>query len=412
MPVSRPPPVAEAETSPQDEPSLLNDDDVSLLARLNASDWDQLDDTALEALAERLAMEEMGLPIEENKNKARDDADAIQSEGRVSFKIGVSDPDNAPIPPLEKLDTSMRAAAISFRGLHSTPEELATPEELEKTKTDAGTGAQPVEEITTPASDATISASSSPATLVEDKTTEPHDARMSRPLDQEEAAVLAKRSQSKQGTSQRAPSIKSEQENRTANITWTVRKTDGGSVKVEQQPATNHNSPSYGSATEDDWLKALEKLTGEYDPNGTTLENFSPPRNTGHMVEAAETTDASKENESTQPDLPVMVGDTSTGQSLDTVSSASSFAIEGIPLAIELAEEVAAEYVASEEPSLTQETSELQGPLIHEHAPLGFMPDMVSFANLDLIEAEPDLPSATELLLAKTPTLCSACRAG
>ena len=43
---------------------LLEDEDANLLAKLNASDWDQLDDTALEALAEQLAMEEMGLEAE------------------------------------------------------------------------------------------------------------------------------------------------------------------------------------------------------------------------------------------------------------------------------------------------------------------------------------------------------------
>ncbi|WP_245418207.1 hypothetical protein [Cohaesibacter haloalkalitolerans] len=200
-------------------------------------------------------------------------------------------------------------------------------------------------------------------------------------------------------------------ENKTAATT--VAKTP-----VHEAPSANIPGVHLTAATEDDWERALARLTGEISAQDDSEEEpriFSAPASGG--VIKVETTQASAHAESPL----TKVGDNALHPVVEAIESELSidaFSEEPVdnggdtlaphepvsPRSQLIPDEPAfAEPLPIPHGTLKPETedtlSNTNAPLIHEHAPLGFMPDMISFAGLDLVEAEPDLPSATELLL-------------
>jgi hypothetical protein len=187
---------------------------------------------------------------------------------------------------------------------------------------------------------------------------------------------------------------------------------------VRATPSVNIPGAHLTSATEDDWERALARLTGQISPQDDREEElriFSVPAS-GAVVKV-ETTPASAHAESPLAKVednalhPVV-------EAIESELSIDAFSEEPVdngedtlaqhepvsPRSHLIPDEPAfAEPLPIPHGPLKQETeasaSNTDAPLIHEHAPLGFMPDMISFAGLDLVEAEPDLPSATELLL-------------
>lgn len=171
------------------------------------------------------------------------------------------------------------------------------------------------------------------------------------------------------------------------------------------------------SATEGDWERALARLTGEASPQDSDDEEprvFSVPASSAvnkmDMTSArAESPLAKVEDNALHPVVEAIESELS----IDAFSEETD--VNNGEDALAPHEPVAPRSrLAPDEPTFAEplpiphgtlrpeaevSASNSDASLIHEHAPLGFMPDMISFAGLDLVEAEPDLPSATELLL-------------
>ncbi|WP_319495793.1 DUF2336 domain-containing protein [uncultured Cohaesibacter sp.] len=174
------------------------------------------------------------------------------------------------------------------------------------------------------------------------------------------------------------------------------------------------------SATEDDWERALARLTGDVSPQDEDDDEprvFSVPANTSvakteltPAAAGAASPVATVEDSALHPVVEAIESElsidafseesTSTTKQEDSLAPREPLAPRSqlIPDEPAFVESLPIPRGAIK-PKADTSASDSDAPVIHEHAPLGFMPDMISFAGLDLVEAEPDLPSATELLL-------------
>nr|WP_321457704.1 hypothetical protein [uncultured Cohaesibacter sp.] len=286
---------------------------------------------------------------------------------------------------------------------------------------------------------------------------------LKRPLDEAEEQLLARASQklsSELGHDEpRSPRDTDAQSNKKAQITFTVRKSENSAselatteetaqmnelepktpetVDYREQSVADRTTPQSSSpskdrvnrtvaplsdlsdhltlATEDDWEKALARLTGETAPNtadATGSRVFSAPKST-----LADMSDADLK--------PSPLADTATeglGKVVETIENELS--IEAFSLEAEDDDEwhdikrigtresdqsqpgttIQAEPLPIPPGTALAQTGETTVPEIQEEeksVSSGFMPDMINFSDLGLIEAEPDLPSVTDLLLNK-----------
>ncbi|WP_319529381.1 DUF2336 domain-containing protein [uncultured Cohaesibacter sp.] len=440
----------DAPVATDDASSFLDDNDMALLEQLGGEDWDQLDDDAIEALARSLAVtdlaatEQQGADVapeqpvdmieaapmtaisDEQTFAGLDDADlqalakslaeedlleldtpettSLQGvyqpeffeadindledwdgERRLSFRIGVDDEQNAPIPPLERLDPNSRAATISFRG-----SQMPQEDEID---TVAVAAPEPVASEACAQANFTI-----PAVAI----SEPAHQVAAAPQPQPEQMI----------TPVKPASEKSGE--RKAQITLTIRKrSEDSDQNADITTPERAARVQLSSATEDDWQQALSWLQREVVPYSKTSRTAPAPKQEpakpGAVATAAPAQPTVKSVEIPAEfdvmSLPKMKADLP--QLADATPEAEPIAAD----APEVIEEPVFDAPVAAEPIVVPasaplpniiipaQQSEAQGPLVHEHAPMGFMPDMVSFEGLDLVEAEPDLPSVSDLLL-------------
>ena len=384
--------IEEVETPVAEAEPLIDEDDVALLQKLNSSDWDQLDDAAIEALAEQLALEEMreagvDIPPEaELIDGSGEDSSSFANPNRVFFKIGVHDAENAPIPPLELVDTSGRMATIAFNGQINADEPAPESAAVTAAEADALVQDEPVEDV---ASTETVSSytESNDADLAAETVRAEQETQITA-----DEAIAALKSLSKKV---KAEASKDPQEERKPQITLTLRKKDAPTASGSdgQQLTAKASSVELSSTTENDWMEALSRLQAEYVPEDdkvTPAPSHSALANTAPVQE----TPTKDHQRADMPFEPLMIEEELELPTL-SLNEKNEFPSNGERNRVETPPTWSAATLPAE-PVQTQSQ-----PLIHEHAPMGFMPDMVSFDGLDLIEAEPDLPSATELLLAR-----------
>ncbi len=367
--------------------SSLNDDTIASAAKTLSKDdleraeneavaagkidWSTLDDEAIEALASSLADEDLV------RMEAESMAAAGGPDGRMGFTIGVFDKTNAPIPPLEVKDAVLRPATISFR----------TPD---------GMDAEASEDHTISSQDASDTletkekkaASSVPATKpVADSAPAPAVAAQA-PL-----SVSAKVSAApSEPMVSNAPApvqhsfTTSEQEKRKPQITLTIRK-QTSAERDAQADALLANTPKkveLSSVTEQDWLTALDKLNRDYDSD-------SASRATVGFVETAQVA-------APVPTLRVedLAAPIATPMPVSEKTFVASEAkekrtrIESRPLH--------PDFVAE----LQMDDQPLAQPVKRSSGNMGFAPKVMSLDDLDLVEANPDLPSASELMMGQS----------
>ncbi|PLW76972.1 hypothetical protein C0081_13080 [Cohaesibacter celericrescens] len=392
---------------------FLDSEDIALLEKLGGADWEQLDDEAIEALASSLAIEAI--------------SDAQDNERRFAFTIGANDADNARIPPLEVLDEHTRPATISFVG-----QDRSADDDLAAT-VDAKTGAVPeaqAHELTAtvlePTNDALPAAHVGAGKIdaLDDALVQSQDAlvqtALNRPLDQQEAAVLSEKLQTNpkseptpsQSATKPVDSDKDKTEDRKPQIKLTIRKRTSDVVNKEKTSVTDAlPSIELCSATEDDWHKALDRLNRDFDP-------LSAERATTGFTEASQVAAAkpsatvsvqslpAQTNSVAMPTAKVLSSETTLTEPRTAPSPASDTLVAAVveppkkSIQLEVTPVVDVTQI-DKAPVKTEVESQSvkQGTHAQDHATAGFMPDMVSFEGLDLVEAVPDLPSATELLM-------------
>ena len=522
-----------------DEALLLDAEDMKLLDQLSESDWDALDDDAIEALARQLAETDQSqlddaLPLSESSDIVYGVADALEQEapdvsateeapaalasskgasepeelmddvemletaaiaqpsafeeetGPASFTIGAFDSENADFPLLKSpLLGDEREATISF-GPADEPEEDHTPalstsyvapdndvdfDACDKTSFVISAEEPPLTELLPPMLEDAPQEEPEPSAPLTAKVplasfnTSPLDnlrSALKRPLDQQEAELLAQASQKLANRTAGEPLSKeplaSRSSERKPQITLTIRKSSNSETvstpnSGEAEKATKAPTPApvseqaassapstpaqddlsiprahLTSATEDDWERALARLTGDLpasDEDGVAPRIFSVPaaaESTNQQTETKtnplaqmRTTGLEKVVEAIESELSLdSIATTGpsemSSQDEEPVGSAKEDAVEGhasLEDASIISEATDQPLIAEPLPiprgapsSVDEEvSSEGDEPLVHEHAPLGFMPDMISFAGLELVEAEPDLPSVSDLLL-------------
>ncbi|SNY92785.1 hypothetical protein SAMN04515647_3053 [Cohaesibacter sp. ES.047] len=335
-----------------------------------------------------------------------DDLEDWEGPRRMSFRIGVNDPENAPFPPLERLDPRTRAAAISFLGSQVDPLDEANPSEAPLSIPAPATASQPQPDIGLP--------EFSPELLNAQQMIEEH---ASSNLSLYAADIV-----------QQDPAPHNEtQSDRKAQITLTIRKRSGETKQTEELPsATAAARVELESATEDDWQQALSWLKREVVPYSkpnsktATVSHASPDRSADPVKTAQEavlrsagaapivsaTPDVDTIQMAPEPTI-VMPSRALSDDKPNDISAAvqDDARQDGLMFGNALAEPDTLGQSAQfqEEPPyeivVPTQRPETQGPLVHEHAPMGFMPDMVSFDGLELMEAEPDLPSVTDVLM-------------
>ena len=274
-----------------------------------------------------------------------------KSQRRLSFRIGAEDDNTAPIPPLEPDVGSDRAATIAFGG---RPIEDVSPDSPSIADEDTELSYS----ATRPEADRII------ASGIADHS--------------EQAKVEADVSATAAVDNFAEAPLPSEPNKDTApTIRLTVRKKNHAVVDQAPDEATSQQSQSVtlSSATEDDWESALARLSEEFETQ--------PERTQPTQVAASEPLETAIENsipQSQEPFVPASVAEQSVSGLVDALPPQLPSSLSN------------------------QSMGENVETIPHEHAPMGFMPDMVSFEGLDLVEAEPDLPSATELLLKQRAT--------
>nr|WP_319516489.1 hypothetical protein [uncultured Cohaesibacter sp.] len=517
-----------------DEALLLDAEDMKLLDQLSESDWDALDDDAIEALAKQLAETDRpqlddALPSSESNDIVYGVADALEQDapvvsateeapaalassmaasepeelmddvemleaaataqpseyeeetGPASFTIGVFDSENADFPLLKSPLLGDEREATIFFGPADKPEEDApamstsyvAPDDdvdfdaCDKTSFVISAEEPPLAELLPPMQEeAPQEEPSAPLTAkvpLASFSTSPMDnlrSALKRPLDKQEAELLAQASQKLANRTAGEPLSKepvaSRSLERKPQITLTIRKSSnsgtvstpnaGEAEKATKAPtaapvsetadssapsATAQNDLSIPrahltSATEDDWERALARLTGDLpasEEDGVAPRIFSVPavESTNQQTETKtnplaqmSTTGLEKVVEAIESELS-LDSIATTGQSEissqdeEPVGSAEEDAVEGHASSDDtsiISEATDQPLIAEPLPiphgaplSANEDDTTDEAPLIHEHAPLGFMPDMISFAGLELVEAEPDLPSVSDLLL-------------
>ena len=517
-----------------DEALLLDAEDMKLLDQLSESDWDALDDDAIEALARQLAETDQSqlddaLPLSESSDIVYGVADALEQDapvvsateeapaalassmaasepeelmddvemleaaataqpseyeeetGPASFTIGVFDSENADFPLLKSPLLGDEREATIFFGPADKPEEdapamstsyVAPDDEVDfdacdKTSFVISAEEPPLAELLPPMQEeAPQEEPSAPLTTkvpLASFSTSPMDnlrSALKRPLDKQEAELLAQASQKLANRTAGEPLSKepvaSRSLERKPQITLTIRKSSnsetvstpnaGEAEKATKAPTAalvsepaDSSAPSdtaqndlsiprahLTSATEDDWERALARLTGDLpasEEDGVAPRIFSVPaaESTNQQTETKtnplaqmSTTGLEKVVEAIESELSldsIATTDQSeiSSQDEEPVGSAEEDAVEGHASS----EDISIISEATDQPliaeplpiphgaplSANEDDTTDEAPLIHEHAPLGFMPDMISFAGLELVEAEPDLPSVSDLLL-------------
>ncbi|WP_321449584.1 DUF2336 domain-containing protein [uncultured Cohaesibacter sp.] len=548
------PALARATSTKNDEALLLDAEDMKLLDQLSESDWDALDDDAIEALARQLAETDQSqlddaLPLSASSDTVYGVAAALEQEapvvsasektptalapsneqatedtppvldlsdmdlssmdisepeelmddvemleaaataqpsefeeetGPASFTIGVFDSENADFPLLKSPLLGDEREATIFFGPADKPEEDApamstsyvAPDDdvdfnaCDKTSFVISAEEPPLAELLPPMQEeAPQEEPSAPLTTkvpLASFSTSPMDnlrSALKRPLDKQEAELLAQASQKLANRTAGEPLSKepvaSRSLERKPQITLTIRKSSnsetvstpnaGEAEKATKAPTAapvselaDSSAPSdtaqndlsiprahLTSATEDDWERALARLTGDLpasEEDGVAPRIFSVPasESTNQQTETKtnplaqmSTTGLEKVVEAIESELS-LDSIATTGQSEissqdeEPVGSAEEDAVEGHASS----EDISIISEATDQPLIAEPLPIPHGaplsandddttdePLIHEHAPLGFMPDMISFAGLELVEAEPDLPSVSDLLL-------------
>ncbi len=452
---------------------FFDEEDRKILERLSESDWEMLDDEAVEALARELAKEEAEKAAEAQSvssdpvQAASETGDSPCSDeeeiGPNSFRIGAFDQSNAPIPPLRsQLDALEREPTIVFKSIEETVEERPVSPMSPVSPVSSKSGQKGIEDIVSHDRDVLSSPwSHSAETASEPIVTDTAPLEPMNGLDLAPTVSLAGEMHQEDDAHQEAPetfsaslpetetlpetasfgtplsapldavadrtidqlrpteptrselersldtfikqSKKDKGEENKPQITLTVRKASQDSDRKQTRSATPETQPTsvvLTSATEDDWYKALASLTGDpviiHPETGLAKEmplsdpvaslndiptglSDIPALDVSDRFKAIESELAFDDEITSAPSVPV-----------EKESNPLMSAIALTDPLVDLAE------TAEKPVRAAQSESE---PLIHEHAPLGFMPDMISFSGLDLVEAEPDLPSATDLLL-------------
>ncbi len=204
------------------------------------------------------------------------------------------------------------------------------------------------------------------------------------------------------------------------------------------EPETARTNIHMTSATEDDWKRALAHLNGDLpfaDSADASSRLFTVPRSDnavrpedkqGDKGIAAANPFANMESDGLNKVVEAIENeldfDPIPTDGEDTFAPEPSDAKPDLPLAFdETAEDGASTEEPLDPPSVTPlelpvfaealpiprgepdatsaQTGDESEPLIHAHVPLGFMPDMIGFKGLELVEALPDMPSASDLLL-------------
>ena len=551
------PSLARAASTKNDEALLLDAEDMKLLDQLSESDWDALDDDAIEALARQLAETDQSqlddaLPFSASSDTVYGVAAALEQEapvvsasektptalapsneqatedtppvldlsdmdissmdisepkelmddmempeaaaiaqpseyeeetGPASFTIGVFDSENADFPLLTSpLSGDEREATISFGPADEPEEEVPTistsyvaPDDdvdfdaCDKTSFVISAEEPPLAELLPPMQEETPQEAPEPSAPLTAKvplatfSTSPLDnlrSALKRPLDKQEAELLAQASQKLANRTAGEPLSKepvaSRSLERKPQITLTIRKSSSSETGStpnagEAEQATKAPTPApvseqadssapsdaaqndlsiprphLTSATEDDWERALARLTGDLpasEEGGVAPRIFSVPaaESTNQQTETKtsplaqmSTTGLEKVVEAIESELS-LDSIATTGQSEissqgeEPIGSAEEDAVEGHASSEDtsiISEATDQPLIAEPLPiphgaplSANEDDTTDEAPLIHEHAPLGFMPDMISFAGLELVEAEPDLPSVSDLLL-------------
>ena len=311
-------------------PSPDHADDLTRLENLAGEDWHELDDAAIEALAGRLAAEDVAQMNTDSAvpelsfvaDGALDDTLTARSEtGKITFTIGALDGDAAPIPPLEPDVGADRPAVISFKN------------ESARSQTGPTQDADATQDLSAVEKPAPITAATA-----SEGSGEPNE-------------------QSKE---------------RKPHITLTVRKRAADSDSQSSAPISPPvSSVTIKSATEDDWHKALAHLNSDFGL-GDTISAQPIPNHTAPTVS-------------------------------QRVEPSPAEPVKAAPVGFSQPETAEADVIQSD--IALADGTEADGTepetVIHEHAPMGQMPNMISFAGMELVEAEPDLPSATELLMAQ-----------
>ena len=395
---------------PTDPVGFIEETDLSLLAKLEEADWEHLDDEAIEALASSLAEEDI----------ARLEADSLGQpvDQRVSFRIEALDKENAPIPPLEVKRGDTRDIQIAFQGKLGDEDETAPvlkSQEPEVTKTletslFADFSFSEFDAVINPPSSVDKQTVDTDNKQAMARSAQDHEARqaarqqpqtlpqLSEPSMASGASVDPTSPESQSGKT----NVAEEGEERRPQITLTIRKknsqTENGGNTTEEAP--DAHKVALNSATEEDWLTALAHLNSDYTPSSSghlakteAVAARAPDKQPGNADQLASKPERSATSQSrNSAALPAKTDD-------DKAQAQAS--VKESPSAAPQPEASRPEPIAQEsiDPEPIAQKPVANEPLIHEHAPMGFMPDMISFGDLGLVEAEPDLPSATELLL-------------
>ena len=253
---------------------------------------------------------------------------------------------------------------------------------------------------------------------------------LKRPLDPTEAAVLAERVTASIEAAGKLARASTEAPK--PLITLSVRKHGVGSAAgtdEQKAPAAQASAPSVmvprvklTSATEEDWYKALARLNSDFDPSSAEAattgfveslarhpapiaspapvaeeQDNAPAPDAAPQAPSQEASQeasfaAQADRELSEPFEPIVDAEPSKEDSAEITPPRVSVPFDGIPLQ-------SREGAETREPQAAATIA--PAPEVKAHASMGFMPDPISFAGLDLVEAEPDMPSATDFLLAQ-----------
>ncbi|TLP44834.1 DUF2336 domain-containing protein [Cohaesibacter sp. CAU 1516] len=340
------------------ESDLIQAEDEAITA--GEVDWSTLDDDAIEALAASLADEDLVRMEADSMGAAGVDADQMR------FTIGAFDSANAPIPPLEVIDPVLRTATISFR----TPDGLDMEAAAEAPLMHDAAPVEPERSVAKQYQDVTVATASvapTHSTSLSSEKTMPAGT---------EAATLQ------------------DQEKRKPQITLTIRKRTSADsdALADALLASAAKKVELSSATEDDWLSALEKLNRDFDSESAT-------RATAGFVETVQATD---------------LGPAKSAKDLEATAAASLAEpdkVDDVPEAVPAkAEAIKDKHIRIDsrpldpaftpKPAATDRDAEVVPT--RNDVNTGFAPRVMSLDDLDLVEATPDLPSATELLLGQS----------
>ena len=367
--------------------SSINDDAITSMAKTLSKDdleqvendavdageidWSTLDDEAIEALAGSLADEDL----------VRMEADSMAAaggpDGRMGFTIGVFDKTNAPIPPLEVKDAVLRPATISFRTPDGVDEEAPedptissqdTSDNLETKAKEAATSVSATKPITDSVP-AFAGSTEAPLSVSGDVSTAPAQPEVS-----------------KAPASTRSSVATNEQEKRKPQITLTIRKQTSAErdAQADALLASATKKVELSSITEQDWLTALDKLNRDYDSD-------SANRATVGFVETAQAAAPVPTIRVEDLVAPIVTPTPAADKTVVASEAKEKRArIESRPLHPDIIAE------------LQMDDQPLVQPVKRSPGNMGFAPKVMSLDDLDLVEANPNLPSASELMLGQS----------